>query len=284
MLAMRFTVLASGSRGNASFLEADGFGLLIDMGLGPRQLARRLHLAGLSWSRINAVLLSHTHGDHWNARTISHLVHRQITLFCHDDHARELAAISPALRVLESQRLVRRYNEGQQLSLAGWHCDPIAVAHDSQPTFGFRFSSPADLFSPGWALVYLSDLGTWDDALARVVGDADVLALEFNHDVAMQRSSGRPAVLINRVLGNEGHLSNEQAAELLDRAITASMPGRLKHVVQLHLSRDCNRPGLASIAARRVLGAYGSTAQVHTAAQDRPLNVITLEPQPASIA
>lgn len=275
---MLFTVLASGSRGNASLLESDGFGLLVDMGLGPRQLARRLRLAGLSWNRVHAVLLSHTHGDHWNARTISHLLGRQLTLYCHDEHVRALAQYSPALRVMDSQRLVCRYRPDESLAIGPWQCLPLAVAHDCPPTFGFRFEQPADLFSPGRSLVYLSDLGTWDECHARAVADADVLALEFNHDVALQRTSGRPANLVDRVLGDEGHLSNEQAAVLLERAITGSSLGKLKHVVQLHLSRDCNRPALAAAAARRVLQACDSAAQVHTAMQDHPLGTIGVEP------
>jgi phosphoribosyl 1,2-cyclic phosphodiesterase len=275
---MRFTVLASGSRGNASLLEADGFGLLIDMGLGPRQLARRLHLAGVSWSRVHAVLLSHTHGDHWNARTISHLVGRRIMLFCHHEHARALQAVSPALRELDAQRLLRRYDDAEPFSLGTWQCRPLVVEHDSRPTFGFRFDSPADLFAAAWALAHLSDLGTWDDALAEAIAGVDVLALEFNHDVAMQRTSGRSAMLIDRVLGDEGHLSNDQAAALLQQVIAGSSGSRLKHVVQLHLSRDCNRPALAAIAAREALTACGSAAQVHTAMQDHPLRTIGLEP------
>ena len=63
-MAVRFTVLASGSGGNASFLEAGDFGLLLDIGLGPRQLAKRLAAAGAGWSRVRAVLLTHTHSDH----------------------------------------------------------------------------------------------------------------------------------------------------------------------------------------------------------------------------
>jgi phosphoribosyl 1,2-cyclic phosphodiesterase len=275
---VRFTVLASGSRGNASLLEADGFGLLIDLGLGPRQLARRLHLAGASWSRVHAVLLSHTHGDHWNARTIAHLLSRRIPLICHREHVRALQAVSPAFRVLDAEHLVRRYDEGEILPLGRWRCRPLAVQHDSEPTFGFRFDSPGDLLSAGWAMTYLSDLGTWDDSLAEAAAEADVLALEFNHDVALQRNSGRPAMLIDRVLGDEGHLSNEQAAVLLQRAIVCSSPGRLKHVVQLHLSRDCNRPALAASAARQALAAHDSAAQVHTASQDQPLRAIGLEP------
>jgi hypothetical protein len=79
----------------------------------------------------------------------------------------------------------------------------------------------------------------------------------------MQMRSGRPFHLIQRILGDSGHLSNEQAAALLQSAIAASTHGCLRHVVPLHLSRDCNRANLARAAARAVLEAVGSSATIH---------------------
>jgi hypothetical protein len=76
--------------------------------------------------------------------------------------------------------------------------------------------------------------------------------------------------LIARVLGDEGHLSNEQAAELLRAVLARSPAGRLQHVVQLHLSRDCNRPGLARSAAQAVLAELAAGVRLHTAEQDNP--------------
>jgi hypothetical protein len=96
----------------------------------------------------------------------------------------------------------------------------------------------------------------------------DLLAVEFNHDEEMERSSGRSPHLIARVLGDEGHLSNHQAAGLL-RAVLARTPnGRLRHVVQLHLSRECNRPALARAAAQAILVERDGVS-LHTAEQDR---------------
>src|SRR5437764_4806665 len=89
-MGLRFTVLASGSGGNATLVECDGFGLLIDAGLGPRQLATRLTAAGASWSSVHALLLTHTHSDHWNDNTIGHLMRRRIPLYCHPGHHRVL--------------------------------------------------------------------------------------------------------------------------------------------------------------------------------------------------
>src|SRR5579863_1529894 len=68
-----WTVLASGSGGNASLLETNEAGLLVDIGLGPRQLAERLRQVGFAWERIRAVILTHTHGDHWSARSLAKL-------------------------------------------------------------------------------------------------------------------------------------------------------------------------------------------------------------------
>jgi hypothetical protein len=85
----------------------------------------------------------------------------------------------------------------------------------------------------------------------------------------MERSSGRSPHLIARVLGDEGHLSNRQGAALLREVLSRSPNGRLRHVVQLHLSRECNRPRLARAAAEAVLPADKGVA-VHTAEQNRP--------------
>jgi phosphoribosyl 1,2-cyclic phosphodiesterase len=268
-MSMRFTVLASGSGGNASLLEAGGFGLLLDAGLGPRQLAARLAAAGLSWNAVHALLLTHTHTDHWNDRTFAHLRRRNLPLYCHAGHHDVLRAYSPAFTALRTANLIRPFDAGQDLDLTpGLRCRPLPVRHDGGPTFGFRFEAAPDLFGGTCSLAYLADLGSWDAGLASALADVDVLALEFNHDVALEYASGRSARLIARVVGDEGHLSNDQAAGLLREVLRQSTPGRLKYVVQLHLSRDCNRPHLAFAAARAILDGHEHEAEVHTASQD----------------
>jgi phosphoribosyl 1,2-cyclic phosphodiesterase len=148
---------------------------------------------------------------------------------------------------------------------------PFRLSHDDQATFGFRIERSRSLFTAAWSMSYAADLGTWDATTAEALCDADLVALEFNHDPDMQRSSGRPWSLVRRVLGDEGHLSNAQAASLLGEAARASRPGRLRNVVQLHLSRECNRPSLAAAAARKMLEECGWSARLHTASQHEPL-------------
>jgi phosphoribosyl 1,2-cyclic phosphodiesterase len=265
----QFTVLASGSAGNASLLQAGDFGLLLDLGLGPRQLAARLAAHGASWQRVQAALLTHTHGDHWNERTLAHLVRLRIPLYCHPEHEGMLLSYSHGFMALRKAKLVRPYEAHVDLNLApGLTCRPLPLRHDSAPTFGFRFEGGADLFGEPCRLGYAADLGCWHADLARALADVDLLALEFNHDEMLERSSGRSERLIARVLGDAGHLSNNQAAELLREILRLSEPGKLRHVVQLHLSRECNRRELAVAAARRVLAEYDDQVQIHTARQE----------------
>jgi phosphoribosyl 1,2-cyclic phosphodiesterase len=231
-MPVQFTVLASGSGGNASLLEADGFGLLLDLGLGPRQLASRLAAVGSSWQGVRAVLLTHTHSDHWKDRTLAYLSRKQIPLYCHVSHHQTLLTYGEAFARLREQNLVRDFEAGEELVLsAGLRCHPLPLRHDGGATFGFRFEGSRDFFGQSCTLGYAADLGSWTPDLARSLAEVDLLALEFNHDVQLECASGRTPSLIARVLGDEGHLSNAQAAALLREILRQSTPGRLQHVV-----------------------------------------------------
>jgi phosphoribosyl 1,2-cyclic phosphodiesterase len=282
-MVARFSVLASGSSGNASLLQAGDFGLLVDAGLNPRLLTSRLAAVGASWRSVRAALLTHTHGDHWNDRSFGQLLSLRAPLWCHPGHHEMLSLYSPAFLALKQAGLVHAYEAGEEFEIGpGLLCRPLPVQHDSEPTFGFRFAGSPDLFGPTWSLGFLSDLGCWAEELVRQVADVDVLAVEFNHDVRMERQSRRPAHLIARVLGDDGHLSNAQAADFLRAALAVSAPGKLRHVIQLHLSRDCNRPELAAAAAEEVLAGLPTPVQVHTASQGRtgPMLRLDLVAQP----
>ncbi|MGH7136547.1 MAG: MBL fold metallo-hydrolase [Pirellulales bacterium] len=276
-MALGLTVLGSGSSGNATLLEADGCAVLIDAGLGPRQIAKRMATVGVSWPRIHCVLLTHTHGDHWNDRTFAQLLRLRIPVWCHTAHLAALRAQSSCFAAMHRARLFRPYEDGQKLSITSLVCcRPLAVRHDSGATFGFRLDGAANLFNSGWAMGYVCDLGCWHEPLADALADVDVLAVEFNHDVALQRASGRAQQLIERVLSDDGHLSNEQVAGFVSAVIQRSSPARLSRLVQLHLSRQCNRPSLAQTAARRALNEHDSPALIHTSEQDHPTERLPL--------
>jgi len=278
-MAARFTVLASGSSGNASLIELDGFGLLVDCGLGPRALASRFAAVGLSWQAVSAVVITHTHGDHWNALTLAHLRRLNIPLIAHPRHHDYLAS-RPEHSALCKAGLVREYGADRWFDLTpALGCRPVRVSHDSDPTFAFRIESREDTGS--WALGLASDVGHITPELAAAFDGVDALAIEYNHDVQMQKQSGRAKYLIDRVLGDDGHLSNVQAADFTRHIVKAGRE-RFAFLVQLHLSRDCNKPELAAKVGKAALAEVPS-AMLVTATQFNPTTPLPLVARPRPV-
>ncbi len=270
-MTVRFHVLASGSSGNACVLDVDGFGILLDFGLTAKQLAARMQRCRLTWEQIHAVVLTHPHTDHWQAATLNHIAKLKLPFHCHADHISTLSAECPSVAEMDVAGRLRRYSPGEWFALSPHcRCLPIALRHDGAATCGFRFEGMGAILGAEWAMGYAADLGSWQPDLAKSLADVELLALEFNHDVNMQIRSGRGPHLIRRVLGDDGHLSNEQAAGLLAEVIRTSTPGRLRDVVQLHLSEQCNDPELAHAAARKTCDELGLDATIHTTRRGKP--------------
>jgi phosphoribosyl 1,2-cyclic phosphodiesterase len=265
-MPLQFSVLASGSRGNATLVKVGAAGLLVDFGLGPRTMERRLSSVGSSWSDIRAVILTHTHGDHIDAASLGRIAKCGIPLYCHEGHLRDLRRLDPMVR-LETADLLRIYDERPFLTPDGIRVEPIELSHDGGPTFGFRVEGRGERRARPISLGYLADTGVWSTAMADALEDVDLLGVEFNHDVELQRRSGRSYHLIARNLGNRGHLSNAQGAALVEAVLGRSAPGMVQHLVLLHLSQQCNRPDLALQAARSAIRGSGRRVIVHAAEQ-----------------
>jgi phosphoribosyl 1,2-cyclic phosphodiesterase len=265
-MSVQIAVLASGSQGNATLLQTGGTGFLLDLGLGPRALARRLASVGSSWERIASAVLTHTHGDHVNNATLHQMARRRVSLYCHEGHRRQLIR-HPGFHELERADLVRHYDERPFLTATGLRIEPLELRHDGGPTFGFRVEAKPDRRSRTIAMGYLADTGSWTDLMADAMAHVDLLGVEFNHDVEMQRRSPRSPALIARNLGDWGHLSNHQGAEFVAAVLDRSGPGSVRHLILLHLSQQCNHPTLAVSTAREAIRAIGRRVTVHAAMQ-----------------
>jgi ribonuclease BN (tRNA processing enzyme) len=294
-MSVKFCVLGSGSQGNATLLMSSRLHVLIDAGFPPDELATRMDGTGASWKSIDAVVLTHTHADHIKKKCLKLCAEHEIEFICHERHAAQLAE-SRFFKRLNSEGRVRTYDGGPfEIQGSGdvvrFH--PIALPHDSPPTFGFRIEalrsvpprsmdvSPmsegaaedAGLYSQAersWVkLGYLADLGRLSDDIAEAVADVDLLALEFNHDEDLERKSGRHPRLIGRVMGGNGHLSNRQAAELFRRVVESGANGGPKALIQMHLSQDCNRADLAYQAAQEVVLLSGAQTRVFSTRQNQ---------------
>lgn len=230
--SLELCILASGSAGNASILRSPAGVLLIDAGIGPRTLAKRLDGTGVRLADIAALCLTHLDADHFSPRWVSTLCQINIPVYCHADKVDNLAASSPDL-----VPLIRPFEATAFSPTDGLTCDPIHLPHDQLGSHGFVI----DGF--GYRIGYATDLGHIPPHFFDRFRDLDCIALESNYDPQMQADSDRPWFLKRRVTGGHGHLSNLQAFAAISKILDSGsrMPD---HVVLLHRSEECNCPDL----------------------------------------
>ncbi len=229
-------VLASSSSGNCSALIHGEGSLrrvtLIDAGLSPRRTDRLLGTLGLSLLQVDDVLFTHLDHDHCHAGwSRPNALPRHVTLHVHRRHVNR--GMRSGLLVHRSEVFV-----GDFRLRCGTTVRPVLLSHDDlgAAAFRFEFDGTACGGAGSDALGYATDLGHVPAGLVELFKGVGVLAIESNYCPVMQRASDRPEFLKERIMGGAGHLSNQQSAAAV-RAI-----GPRKHVVLLHLSRQCNTP------------------------------------------
>lgn len=237
--SVELCVLASGSSGNCTAVRTPGGVVLLDAGLGPRNVAQRLAGTGVGVADVAAIVLTHLDRDHINYNWFAPVARRGVRLFCHVDGADQLTR---AARDRGIDLTVETFGGDAFEPVPGLAVHPIPLAHDAEGSHGFVL----DGF--GCRIGFATDLGHVPESLVDRFCDAgglDLLAIESNYDQRMQIDSPRPSFLKRRIMGGHGHLSNEQAFEAVKRIMTRTerAGGRLpQHVVLLHRSRDCNCP------------------------------------------
>ena len=231
-MAMRFCILGSGSSGNAALLVTENARILVDAGFSARKLNALLAAVGESLDRIDAVFLTHEHGDHSGGiESLKKFPH--LRLFANAATARAVQAgldYRPDWQLFETGATIRF----RDLEIA-----TFAVPHDAQDPVGFRFATgrDGDLFAPRHSLAWLTDLGHAPQNVREAMRACEVVVVEANHcSELLKADPRRPWPLKQRIRGRHGHLSNEATRELL--ADVASPQWR--HVYLTHLSRECN--------------------------------------------
>jgi phosphoribosyl 1,2-cyclic phosphodiesterase len=235
-LTFRFRVLGSGSTGNATLVEAGGLRVLVDAGLGPRQLKERLASAGADPASIDLVLLSHEHGDH--ARGAAAFVSKWGMPLGGTGGTWQAAGLGA-----EELPGYERIEPGETLRLGGLLIRAVAVPHDAAAPVAFVLTAGDVSFG------HATDLGHVGPGLVQAFRGCQALLLESNYDPAMLRDGPYPWALKERILGPLGHLSNGDVGRYLEHGLGEGC----RKVVLAHLSQKNNHPELALFAAEEAL-------------------------------
>lgn len=229
---MRVVSIASGSKGNAYLVEEEGEAILVDCGVCYKKLKD---------IEFSAVLVTHSHADHvCGLGTL--LKRRDIPVFA---NAMTAEAVVHECGVPEDAFVC--FEDGQTFDIGRFSVSPFSIPHDTSDPVGFLVSAAGETYFHG------TDIGTPLDSIGLKLAEADIATLESNHDPELLRQSGRHPSLIRRIAGPRGHLSNDDARELVRRFASP----RLRKLALAHLSRDCNVPHVAYDAMKAALVEMG---------------------------
>jgi phosphoribosyl 1,2-cyclic phosphodiesterase len=237
---LRFKSLGSGSTGNATVVQARGEGrsthLLIDCGLGIRQLDARLAHAGMLAEQIDAIFITHEHSDHIGCARQLALRERIPVWMSHGTYA--------AIGQPDLDGLLRIACDSMAIDMGEMRVLPFTVPHDAREPLQLTCTDGAA------RLGVATDMGHASSHVLEQLAGCGTVLLECNHDPQMLADSSYPPFLKRRVGGAYGHLANHAAA-----AIAQSLAARgLRQVVAAHLSEQNNRPELAREALALALG------------------------------
>jgi len=225
-MSLRITHLGSGSKGNATLLETEHVRVLVDQGFSGASLERRLKLLDLHPNDLDAILVTHHHGDHGGGALIAQ---RRWGLHVHANArtAEELSLLEELWRPFVSLETIQL---GPDLAML-----PVPVPHSGADNVAFIASHQ------GQRAAFITDLGSWTDELVRYVRGCEHISVEANYDERLLQQGPYPRSLKERISGRGGHLSNDQTGEFLAEVVTEATSS----ITLTHLSDMNNKPHLA---------------------------------------
>jgi len=232
---LRVCLLASGSKGNAVYIESEKTRILVDVGLSAREIERRLGEIDVPAESLDAILVTHEHLDH--VRGVGPLARRyHLPLYMHPETHSALSSLGKIEQLHE-------FEAGEPFVLRDLEVRPFAVTHDATAPVGFVFNTRAGKIG------FATDLGIATRLVADSLRDCRMLVLESNHDEKMLQDGPYPWHLKQRIRSRHGHLSNDAASELLDGLLWQGLDA----VFLAHLSETNNMPDKAFAGASAVL-------------------------------
>ena len=272
---MNVVPLASSSKGNAYLVEHEGTVILIDCGLSCRELHKRIkekvgkegqtRFANFSCEMIQAVLITHSHGDHVKGLE-PFLKKYDVPVYANMMTAETIVS---EFQVPEDAFVC--FENGQEFEIGPFLINPFSIPHDTSDPVGYLVKGMGNgergTGNGEWGMgngergmgvececyFHGTDIGTPLDSIGVKLREATIATLESNHDPVMLRTSGRAPCLIQRIAGPRGHLANWEAAELVKKFASP----RLKKLMLAHLSHQCNAAHLALGTMRETLREIG---------------------------
>jgi phosphoribosyl 1,2-cyclic phosphodiesterase len=236
LFEMKIITLASGSKGNCTLVKARGKNILIDCGSSYTRLSQALNQKGLSFGEIDCIFITHSHDDHISALPMVLKNNPFIEMYAHVEAINEIA------------RAIGRVPQGfdADFDFHGIEISAYKCHHDAR-CIGYKLNDGEE------TACFVTDTGCVDKKLISFLKGASKILIESNHDYDMLVRGGYPPALKKRIAGMNGHLSNEQAAYLLERADLVDT----KEIILAHLSENNNTPQLAFQSAFDILRKMG---------------------------
>jgi phosphoribosyl 1,2-cyclic phosphodiesterase len=241
-LTLRYSVLASGSTGNALYVENEEHRILIDAGLSGKQLEKLMDQAGIDPRSLEALLVTHEHSDHIKGAGI---MARRYDLPVYANEA-TWDAMAPLIGEIDEGRK-NIVNTGEAIDFGTIKVESYGISHDAAEPVGFCF------YEDDVQLALTTDLGYVSDRIKQKIAGSQAIIMESNHDVEMLRMGAYPWSIKRRILSDVGHLSNEGAAE----ALCDILSGATEKVHLAHLSQDNNMLELARLTVKNILEDHG---------------------------
>ena len=256
-----FRTLASGSSGNAALLSRGKIHLLIDMGISCRRIRRSLAELSLSPEDLTGILITHEHTDHISGLA-TYIKKYRTPIYCTPAVSRQIT-----YRLAGAESLLHLMELGETAVFGEVDATILPTSHDCRGSAAWHFTAPEGRVG------YLTDTGCVVEETGRELLGADLLVLESNHDVDMLRAGPYPYPLKMRILGEQGHLSNDAAAEYAVESVRAGT----RAVLLAHLSGENNTPELALLTVRRALEEAGLAPLLSAAPRDTMSEPYVLE-------
>jgi len=243
-MSIRFSVLASGSTGNAFYVETDRNSLLVDAGLSGKQMEQLFKQIDREMKQLSGILVTHEHSDHIKGLGVIARKYK-LPIYANEKTWRAMEGLIGDIPT--EQKFI--FQMGTVKSFGDIEVESFGVSHDAAEPMFYVFHYE------GKKLVLITDTGYVSDRMKGIIKNADVFVFESNHDVEMLRMGHYPWNIKRRILSDVGHVSNEDAAIALADVIG----DKTKRVYLAHLSQDNNMKDLARMSVTQILERKGFT-------------------------